>query len=51
MFGIPIDGEASVLNKNKRVVDSISKLDYRLKKKHSSIVYHLVRWNIVASVV
>ena len=51
MFGIPIDGEARILNDNKSVVDSSSKLEHTLNKKHSSIAYHLVRWNVAAEVV
>ena len=51
MFGIPIDGEGIVFNENKSVVDRSSKLEYTLNKKHISIAYHLVRWNIAASLV
>ena len=51
MFGIPIYGESIFLNDNKRVVYSRPKLDFTLNKKHSSIAYHLVRWNIAESVV
>ena len=51
MFGIPIDGELRVLNYQKSVVDSSSKLESKLKKNHNSIAYHLVRWNVVAGVV
>ena len=51
MFGIPIDGESLVLNDNKSVVDCSSKLESTLNKKHSSIAYHLVRWNVAASVI
>ena len=50
-FGIPIDGEARVLNDNKCSVYSSLKLESTLNKKHISIVYHLVRWNIAASLV
>ena len=46
MFGITIDGELRILNDNKSVVDSSSKLDSTLNKKHNSIVYPLVRWNV-----
>ena len=51
MFGIPIAGELRVLNDNKSVVDSSSKLESTLNKKHNSVAYHLVRWNLVAGVV
>ena len=30
----------------KSVVDSSSKLESTLNKKHNSIAYHLVRWNV-----
>ena len=50
MFGILIYGEAIFLNDNKSVVDSISKLESTLNKKHISITYHLVIWNVAASV-
>ena len=42
MFGIPIDGESRMLNGNKSVVDSSSKLESTLNKKHNSIAYYLV---------
>ena len=51
MFGIPIDGELRILNANKSVVDSSSKLESTLNKKHNSIAYHLVRWNVAAGAV
>ena len=34
MFGIPIDGELRILNDNKSAVDSSSKLESTLNKKH-----------------
>ena len=51
MFRIPIDREARVLNNNKSVVDISLKLESTLNKKHSSIAYHLSRWNVEADVV
>ena len=51
MFGIPIDVEAIFLNDNKSVVDSSSKLESMLNKKHISVAYHLVRWNVASGVV
>ena len=51
MFGILIYGEAIILNDNKSVVDSSSNVESKLSKKHISIVYHLVRWNVEAGVV
>ena len=51
MFGIPIDGELRVLNYQKSVVDSSSKLESKLKKNHNSIAYHLVRLIVEAGVV
>ena len=51
MFGIPIDGELMILNDNKSVLDSSSKLDSTLNKKNNSITYNLVIWNVAAGVV
>ena len=51
MFGISIDGGSRILSDNKSVVDISPKLEYTLNKKHNSIVYHLVRWNVAAGVV
>ena len=51
MFEIPIYGEAIVLNENKSVVDFISKLESTLNKKHISITYQRVIWNVASSVV
>ena len=51
MFGIPINGESRILNDNKSVVDSSSKLESTLNNKHGSISYHLVRCNVAAGVV
>ena len=51
MFGIPIDRESRILNDNKSVVDSSSKLKSTLNKKHNLIEYHLSRWNVAAGFV
>jgi hypothetical protein len=37
MFGIPIDGPTNVLGDNKSVVNSASKVEARLNKKHNAI--------------
>ena len=44
MFGVTISGPASVLCNNQSIENSIFKLEYLLNGKHSSIVYHAVRW-------
>ena len=43
MFGIPIDGPASVLCDNKSVVTNTSAPESTLKKKHNSISFHRCR--------
>ena len=43
MFGIPIDGPASVLCDNKSVVTNTTAPESVLKKKHNSINYHRCR--------
>ena len=47
MFGIPIDGESRILNDNKSVMGSSSKLKSTLKKNPTSIEYHFVGCNLV----
>ena len=39
------------MNDNKSVMDSSSKLESTLNKKHNSIAYHLSRWNVAAGVI
>ena len=51
MFEISIDKEASILNHNKSVADSSSKLESTLKNEYIPIAYHLVIWNVAASLV
>jgi hypothetical protein len=43
MFGIPIDGPASMLCDNESVVGSASKMESKLNKKHNAICFHTVR--------
>ena len=51
IFGITIDGESRILNDNKSVVDGSYKLESTLNKRHNSIAYHLVIWNVASGVV
>ena len=52
MFGIPIegDGPAHIFCDNESVVKNSSLIESTLNKKHSSIAYHYVRWNVAAGV-
>ena len=50
MFGVPINGPALVLNNNESTVKNSSKLEFMLNKKHNSIAYYLVRWNVTAGI-
>jgi hypothetical protein len=43
MFGIPIEGATNVLGDNESVVNSASKVEARLNKKHNAICFHTVR--------
>jgi hypothetical protein len=47
MFGIPILGPTNVLGDNKSVVNSASKVEARLNKKHNAICFHTV-WEALA---
>lgn len=53
MFGIPImeDEPAHVFCDNESVVKNSSMIESTLNKKHSSIAYHYVRWNVAAGVI
>ena len=51
MFGMVIDGPASVLCDNMSVVNNTSKLSSKLNKKHNSIAYHAVRWARAADII
>jgi hypothetical protein len=42
MFGIPIEGPAYVLGDNKSVIESVSRVEARLTKKHNAICFHVV---------
>ena len=48
MFGVPIDEPTKVLCDNKACVDSSSKVESTLNKKHSSLAYHATRWAVAA---
>jgi hypothetical protein len=43
MFGIPMTGATNVLGDNESVVNSASKVEARLNKKHNAICFHTVR--------
>jgi hypothetical protein len=43
MFGIPILGPTNVLGDNESIVNSASKVEARLNKKHNAICFHTVR--------
>lgn len=43
MFGIPIEGPTNILGDNESVVNSASKVEARLNKKHNAICFHAVR--------
>ena len=43
MFGIPIDGPTNVFGDNESVVNSASRVEARLNKKHNAICFHTVR--------
>ena len=51
MFGIPIDGVADVLCDKQSVVNTSSKFESTLDKKHVSIAYHAVRWSAAAGII
>jgi len=51
MFGIPISGPTDVYCDNKSVVKNSTLVESTLNKKHNSIAYHYVRWNVAADVV
>eukprot|EP00934_Nitzschia_sp_Nitz4_P006645 Nitzschia sp. Nitz4//scaffold645_size2074//1141//1920//NITZ4_009302-RA/size2074-exonerate_protein2genome-gene-0.1-mRNA-1//-1//CDS//3329556071//6635//frame0 len=43
MMGFPIDGPTNILGDNKSVINSASKVEARLTKKHNAICFHAVR--------
>ena len=51
MFGVPVLEPTKVLCDNESVVKNSSILASTLNKKHSSIAYHSVRWNVAAHVI
>jgi hypothetical protein len=51
MFGIPIRGPTDIYCDNESVVKNSSLVESTLNKKHNSIAYHYVRWNVAADVV
>ena len=51
MFGIPVDGPTVVFCDNESVVKNSSLVESVLNKKHNSIAYHYVRWNVAAEVI
>lgn len=50
MFGIPIDGPASVFCDNESVYKNVGFCDSILKKKHNSICFHRVRESVASSI-
>ena len=50
MFGIPIEGPTNVFSDNEAVVKNTSIPDSTLKKKHTSICYHLAREAVAARI-
>lgn len=48
MFGVPIEGETSIFCDNKSVVNSGTRPDTRLKKKHNSIAFHRISEYVAA---
>ena len=42
MFGVPLYQSKNILYDDKSVVTKSSKVEYTLKKKHSSVIYHEV---------
>ena len=51
MFGVPIDGAASVLCDNEAVYKNTSMPESTLRKKHHSIAYHKCRESVAAKVI
>ena len=49
MFGILLDDPANVFCDNEAIYQNSSFVESRLKQKHNSICYHLVREVVVAS--
>ena len=51
IFGVPIVGETKVYCDNMSTVNSSSKLESTLNKKHSAVAYHAVRWAVATGVI
>jgi hypothetical protein len=51
MFGIPIEDSANIYCDNDSVVNSTTKPESALKKKHNAIAYHRVREAVAAGTV
>lgn len=53
MFGIPIEGDKPtlIICDNESVVKNSTLVESTLNKKHNSIAYHHVRWNVAAGVI
>jgi hypothetical protein len=51
MFGVPIDGPGGVYCVNQSVVDSSSKPEQTLQKKHNAICFHNVRESVAAGTI
>jgi hypothetical protein len=51
MFGVPIDGPASVFCDNNSVVLNVTVPESTLSKKHNAIAYHRVREAVAAKVI
>jgi hypothetical protein len=43
MFGIPIEGPTNILGDNESIINSASKVEARLNKKHNAICFHTIR--------
>ena len=48
MFGIPLDGPANVFCDNKAIYRNTAFVESKLKQKHNSICFHLVRKAVAA---
>ena len=43
MFGVPVDGSTEIFCDNEAVYKNSSTLEFHLRKKHHSILYHMSR--------
>ena len=51
MFEVPVDESTKLICDSKRIVNNSLILALTLNKKHSSITYHSVWWNVAAGVI